>query len=427
MSNFSFNLQCNELSRRHQLRWLTETIVFFGIPAFISCVFYFLIGRALAQKSRHVARNRVLTVALFLSWLFWILCWTPNYIVIGIINVDDSYGDYKSVHSVLTLWIETFRTPLQLLYSHLNPFVYLIVLKKFQQHHVSVFKSTWRLLFFEKISTGKSVSRDEVVSSLVHVSKIAQFFLSITFIGLAFGFLVSHVSNTSMSVKYFRENQVRPLIVFKDVKLHDYGQFMPNDWKLEIQASCFEKRGFINIDHKRCYTIRDHQPEIVDLENTGALNFDQLVESCEKLKSHLCYPRSLGEMFYFQELVENWAREHLRNWVTMQVYNDRIGLFGKTSSTGVFVTEFLKTYRIPLGFRKSSDNLFTSIDGRYNISSESESWLYSWDRYNFTMREFHGPAVCLSSFNETLVECRYTIRSHWSICCADLFSYPYHS
>ena len=422
--HFSFIRSCNQLSGRHRIRWLTETIIFFGIPALLSCVFYFLVGRALAHKSRHVIRNRVLTVALFLSWLFWILCWTPNYLVIGIINLDDDYGYYSSFYSVLSMWVETFRIPLQLFYSHLNPFVYLIVLKKFQQHHVTVFKWIWRQLFLENISTGIRFSRDKVATSLLHMSNLSKLFLSMTFIGLVFGLVVYHVSNTSMSVNYILEIKFRPLIVFKDVKLHDYGQLLPNDWKLDIEANCFEKRGFVNMDHKRCYIIRDHQPKIVDLKNTGALNFDQMVESCENVNAHLCYPRSHEEMFYFQELVENWAHAYLQNWVTMQVYNDRIGIFPNASYTADFVAEFLKKYRIPLGFRKSSDKMFTSIDGRYNISSESEPWFYSWEEsYNFTMveRDFHGPAVCLSSFNETLAECRYTVRSHCSVCCADLF------
>ena len=275
----------------------------------------------------------------------------------------------------------------------------------------------------ENISTGRNVSQFVVVKVLILMTKFTKLFQFLTFLGLIIGFTAYHVLYAPIPLNVSREVKVRPMIMYKDVKLHDFGIFMPFDWKLDVQANCFEKRGFMNIEHKRCYIFRDHQPEHVDLKNTGALTFDQVVESCEEINSYLCYPRSHDEMLYFQELVKNWALANLRNWVTMQVYNDRIGMFMNASSTGAFVANFLNTYRIPLGFRKSSDNVFTSIDGRYNISSESESWFYSWDRDNFTMREFHGPAVCLSSFNETLAECRYTIKSHCSICCAHLYSY----
>ena len=424
MSGFSFLTNCNNLSTRDRLRWFIETILFFGIPAFLSCILYFLVGRDLANKSRHVTRNRVLTVAFLLSWLFWILCWTPNYLIIGITNLSSQYGYYFRQYTARGIWVETFRIPLLLLYSHLNPIVYLIVLKKFQKHHVTVFKWIWRQLFLKNVSTGRNVSQFVVVKVLILMTKFTKLFQFLTFLGLIIGLTAYHVLYAPIPLNVSREVKVRPIVIYKDVKLHDFGIFMPIDWKLDVQANCFEKRGFINIEHKRCYSFRDHQPERVDLKNTGALNFDQMVESCEEINSYLCYPRSHDEMLYFQDLVTNWALAHLQNWVTMQTYNDRSADSTNATFTGAFVADFLNRYRIPLGFRKSSEKLFTSIDGRYNISSESEPWFYSWHKNNSTVRAFHGPAVCLTGNSETLAECRYTVRSHCSICCADLFTLP---
>ena len=53
--------------------------------------------------------------------------------------------------SAMTYWV-IFSTPIQLLYSQFSPFIYLIILKKFQEYHVKVYLSVWRFLFSKEVA-----------------------------------------------------------------------------------------------------------------------------------------------------------------------------------------------------------------------------------------------------------------------------------
>ena len=86
-------------------------------------------------------------------------------------------------------------------------------------------------------------------------------------------------------------------------------------------------------------------------------------------------------------------------------------------------------YYLRLGFRKSLENdyLFTSVDGKFNISSQRVSWFYSWTKAldpafaekKYRIRPFKGPGVCLTRFDKTLVECRFRDERRQTICCRD--------
>ena len=147
--------RCSRLAFRHWMRLLVELVIFFILPVTASAFFYVKIAVRLAKRSKRVGRNHVLTLAFALSWLFWVLCWSPNGFVLVKKNYEDAkyfrcrnYGigcdyendnnyDYSGIDrfDLLVSYAILFRIPFQLLYSHLNPLLYLIVLKKFQEHH----------------------------------------------------------------------------------------------------------------------------------------------------------------------------------------------------------------------------------------------------------------------------------------------------
>ena len=81
-SNWSIFLQrCESISRRNWYRLLVEGVLFFAGPTLITGFFYGRIGWVLLHQDRRVSRNRVLTMAFFLSWLFWVILWIPNFIL----------------------------------------------------------------------------------------------------------------------------------------------------------------------------------------------------------------------------------------------------------------------------------------------------------------------------------------------------------
>ena len=157
----------------------------FLIPASITAFLYLMITIKLCRQTRHASRNMVLTVAFAVSWLAWVVCWLPNYSILGFQLLDKMrvkrepkdytyltgdydyiiYFEYVSHYDYLKrkqssfefnfapwyTYVQAFRIPIQLFYSHINPFLYLLVLKKFQQHHYFVFRFFWRKLLSKKM------------------------------------------------------------------------------------------------------------------------------------------------------------------------------------------------------------------------------------------------------------------------------------
>ena len=60
---------------------------------------------------------------------------------------SDLFGNFSHVFT----YGVALSIPTQLLYSHLSPFVYLLVLKKFQEHHIKVLMSIWNSLFSKAV------------------------------------------------------------------------------------------------------------------------------------------------------------------------------------------------------------------------------------------------------------------------------------
>ena len=82
---------CSSQTRRSPLRIRTELIVHFILPILACCFLYANLGYRLLQHERRAKRNRVLTLAFFLSWLLWVVCWLPNYTLTSM-QIADKYS-----------------------------------------------------------------------------------------------------------------------------------------------------------------------------------------------------------------------------------------------------------------------------------------------------------------------------------------------
>ena len=170
----TFLNRCTGLAFRHWMRLFVELVIFFIIPMIVSAFFYVNIAVRLAKRNKQAGRNHLLTLAFGLSWLFWVICWSPNAFVIAKKNYNDfkmnkcytiggsfceidyeydydfdCYSGMDRLEFVLSYAI-LFRIPFQLLYSHLNPLLYFLVLKKFQQHHKKLLQRFFRLILSTK-------------------------------------------------------------------------------------------------------------------------------------------------------------------------------------------------------------------------------------------------------------------------------------
>ena len=131
---------CEALLARYSWRLVIDSATCLALPALLSGILYCLIGHSLAKRSRNASRNRSLTIAFGISWLCWIICWTPNYVGmsfhLGKLRDSDSWFTRTTRGS----WVSEFnkyfvvlRMPLQILYSYLNPLIFLIVFKPFRK------------------------------------------------------------------------------------------------------------------------------------------------------------------------------------------------------------------------------------------------------------------------------------------------------
>ena len=105
-----FLAQCDSLYSRDSRRLVFEIIICFAFPAIVSGMLYARIIFRLLKRKKETARNRSLTVAFLLSWLYWIICWTPYYY--GLLNrgwQKTIISIYDPLNGFRTFWQKTFR------------------------------------------------------------------------------------------------------------------------------------------------------------------------------------------------------------------------------------------------------------------------------------------------------------------------------
>ena len=100
------------------------------LPLLFSGFFYISVILKLLKRNRDTSRNRNLTVAFFLSWLLWLVCWVSHYL--GTSFTLDTYPEQKSLLDLLKISLLFYRCSFHMLYPHLNVISLLIVLKPFR-------------------------------------------------------------------------------------------------------------------------------------------------------------------------------------------------------------------------------------------------------------------------------------------------------
>ena len=422
------------------------------LPAFLSAILYVRVASGLTQQKKRTNRNRVLTLAFALSWLVWIICWAPNLALIAQMNYHDQQGDdyfydyepydYEAIDYLyynnktinysadytLTrnqflfylIYLQAFRIPFQLLYSHLNPLLYLLVLKKFQEHHAKVFRWFLHLAFFKKNTQPAENSKPKLnLSKLMPKSFEAILFcLSLGLLVISITLCITSETSASMNLREQKMTNRDFQVIIKKLErniLNDLGFLKQEQSSLQIRTFCGEVGGTINIDYKRCFILSTHLPKY--------LNFTEHLQFCEATGTKMCYPRSQAEMKFMWGLVQSWGRDNMDIRVP-PMYIDRYDSLEDVRAANHFsLDDVLKLYMIHVGFFKAEEKSFVSVDGKFEISSWSETWFYSWDwvSHQEVIRDFHGPAVCLGAATTTLWECRLTLKTPETFCCKDFF------
>ena len=118
---------------RSFVRASVESSLFFVVPCVVSGILYCNVIKALKGMQKHQKRNRNLTVAFCCGWVLWIVCWAPSYFLLLY-----KTGLYKYMPPTWALALffygDLLQLPLQMLFSQLNPFLYIIIFKRSREY-----------------------------------------------------------------------------------------------------------------------------------------------------------------------------------------------------------------------------------------------------------------------------------------------------
>ena len=145
----TFIQNCMLFVDRRNAKVSLDWIIFMVIPAVASGYFYIRISKVLLNRELDTERNRNLSIAFGVSWLIWILLWSPNYVLMlmkkpKFTELSFGYSLYK--------YATVSKSFVQLLYSQINPFLLLVVLKPFR---VSFKNTVRKIVMVERDKKGQ--------------------------------------------------------------------------------------------------------------------------------------------------------------------------------------------------------------------------------------------------------------------------------
>ena len=135
--------RCTSLNAKPFWRVCIDSSLNLIVPASISGFFYVRVIQNLWSQEKRVERNRVLSISFITSWFMWVLLWTPK-LIMGFIQVDQKPVEYSAgrLGNMILAYLVPTETIIQILYSQLNPFIFVVLLKKVHDYH----KNVWTLL-----------------------------------------------------------------------------------------------------------------------------------------------------------------------------------------------------------------------------------------------------------------------------------------
>ena len=304
-----FVYRCVGFYYRRDRRILIEASIFMIVPWMLSGYFYFSISRDILKREHDVERNRNLSIFFCISWIVWIICWAPNYTFmlsdlfrhIIFANISFGYLTFK----YLSLYGNTF----QMLYSQVNPFPVLIVLKPFRIMVKEIFLQSL-MLQKKNVEGGKENSRPqkENLSSPKKLSHKFHFFhnctaliliVSFLLVALFFSFFMidstifgnlksRRLKNSKGALQSLRKQ--RMVAKFEMKELHVFLLQGP-------KTLCGMNHAFVGYNFKRWFFSLRH--------NGAGLIFTHQVISCEKRQAVLFYPRDVEKINHVWRFYSN--------------------------------------------------------------------------------------------------------------------------
>ena len=401
-----FLYNCEAFQLRQPVRLAFDASVCLGIPAVISAYFYFSIATVLRKRDKDASRNATLALSFALSWLLWILCWTPNYVLMYIFrpsNWTSMNTDTTKTLTYLRLSASVLRGPLQMLYSHLNPLVFIIVLRPFKEFLLLTLQRGFLKLpppseqshLVPKMQTNLKYGAPKFIKLCGRISII----IVIAYITVVF--IVSILLEKGITdVKIQRKQEkLSSDVSFKGELKIGFLDLLPPS--VDPNLLCAVNHGKFEAEYRRCFFVMEHGGD--------GLNITEQNSACETKLGTLSYPRSDDELSLL--------------WNTYQKYRK----WGDDVNYRKEDTWFLHLGFRPRSKTKNDLTYFTSFDGKLNISNHLASWFRGPERsigLSFTSVEFKGPVACMTKLTSIYTlnrpyECLPGTKRKFSICSID--------
>ena len=260
---------------------LIDILLGFILPLISSCYFYVKIGLVLLKREKDQERNRTLVLAFALSWLLWILCWVPYYVILlSRLSLWHKRRDVIENDFLYTFKerIVLLKENICLLYSHLNPVLFIVILKPLQDK-----AKNWFNPMFRSHKTGFGVLKNEnsrVKNSLMkaHSPSFLQteqtkeltklkFRKAISFSTCTLAFVVALTLIATSVLVYINgdvaENLGRHVLRVPRARQNQLDKIwkladLVHDSFIDPREFCAEKGGNFNLDLGRCYIIANH-------------------------------------------------------------------------------------------------------------------------------------------------------------------------
>ena len=275
---------CEAYASRTNKRAIIDCIISLVIPASISCFFYVSIMVTLYRRKTRSSRNSTLSICFAASWLLWLLCWTPNYIWLALINEKNS-----EKITYLKAYVTFLRIPLQMLYSHLNPLIFIIVLKPFKKFLLKLPKT-----YFMKTHIGEYTKKIKRGVHALHVWRKIRIVATSGFAHSMFLLFLSVIFASHPWLGFeFNEGEHLGRRMYESFPVVNQKLFNMN-FKALLNADadprhlCGPYHGYNNYTYRRCFFVEEH----TRLQR----NFSEQVQACEEKGAFLFYARSLEEM-----------------------------------------------------------------------------------------------------------------------------------
>ena len=269
-------------------------------------------------------------------------------------NAMDTFSDGEATW----LYIELFRLPVQMLYSQLNPFLYIVIFKRPAEHVFDRIATISNTLLAVVCFRKKQISdRNEtktprkklrsaegfLAAMILIISPISLFGAAKPYVGFAYEeFPKFDLEKSKREIAADRRWNARVNLEFKDVVNF-----------VEPRQKCWELKGSLRLDFRRCFKLLTNVPPIPF--------YEEQIEICANRAMTLVYPRSYDEMVFIADLL---------NAGKFGIISIKDRLFCGLEQ--INQSETSTTYR--------------SLDGKFTVSSPNDEWFVDYSRANLTKR-----------------------------------------